>query len=278
MGTSASSAGPGSGVPLIPSWVPEPETEPVVEPVDDQRPEIAEPVVPPPAPIQIAPSGRFRVARIHLGQFAESGSRVGLRRGLRHYVRTGLGGSRSASRRMASTARKAGSLYGVLQALGSGAILQVNLGVDPADLAGRSAREIVDHIAEALSPSDGTLDSEASRQSISWALCEFMRREPGADLVALTHEQIELVIVLFISADVCSRIELDVGKIIFDRAPDAATAVNRFQEMNGYVQQVIAAAFRRRAESSSSLSQREATQLANRVIQETFEVFESYLL
>ena len=273
MGTSASSLGPGTGVLLIPPWVPEPETEPV----DDQRPGKDGPEVSPPAPIPLAPAGRFRRARIHLGEFADSGSRVGLRRGLRHYVRTGLGGSRSASRRMVSTAGKAGALYGVLQALGSGAIPQVDLGVDAADLAGRPAREIVDRIAEALSPTDGTLDSEASRKSISWALCEFVRREPTADLVALTQEQIELAIVLFISADVCSRIELDVGKTIFDRAPDAATAVNRLQGMNSYVHQVIAAAFRRHAGNSNSLTQRAAVQLANRVIQETFEVFESYL-
>ena len=51
---------------------------------------------------------------------------------------------------MASTAGKAGALYGVLQALGSGARPQVDLGIDPADLAGRPAREIVDRIAEAL--------------------------------------------------------------------------------------------------------------------------------
>ena len=160
MGTSASSSGPGGGVPLIPPWVPEPEIDPVVVPVDDQGPDIDEPGVPPPAPPQLAPTGRFRLARIHLGQFADSGSQGGLRRGLGHYVRTGLGGSRNASRRMASTAGKAGALYGVLQALGSGARPQVDLGIDPADLAGRPAREIVDRIAEALR---NYLKTESSR-------------------------------------------------------------------------------------------------------------------
>ena len=123
------------------------------------------------------------------------------------------------------------------------------------------AREIVDRIAEALSPSDGTLDSEASRTSISWALCEFMRREPEADLLALTLEQIALAMELFIGADICSRIELDVGKTILDRAPDPATAVDRFQEMKRYVRQVVAACFRRRLTNSGPLSQREAAQL-----------------
>ena len=212
MGTSASSSGPGSGVLLIPPWAPEPEIDPEIEPEGEQNPEIDEPVVPQPVPPQIAPAGRFRGARINLGQFADSGAQGGLRRGLGHYVRSGLGGSGNASRRMASTARNAGALYGVLRALGSGAPPQVELGIDPADLAGLPAREIIDRIAESLSPSDGTLDAEASRTSISWAMCEFMRREPGADLLALTLEQIFLTMVLYIGADICSRIELDVGE------------------------------------------------------------------
>ena len=277
MGTSASSPGPGRGVPLIPPWVPEPEFEPAEVPGEGQGPETEEPEVRPPVPAQLAPAGRFRGARTHLGQFAGSGSQYELRRGLGHYARSGLGGSGNASRRMASTAGKAGALYGVLQGLGSGAVPQVDLGIDPAGLAGRPAREIVDRIAEALSPTDGTLDSEASRNSISWALCEFMRREPGVNLVALTQGQTELVVELFISADICSRIELDVGKAIFDRALDPVTAVNRLQEMNRYVRQVVAASFRRRSTNSGPLTQREATQLAYRVIQDAFDVFESYL-
>ena len=277
MGTSASSSGPSGGVPIIPPWVPDPEIEPVVAPDENQGPEIDEPVILPPAPPPLAPAGRFRGARTHLGQYARSGSEGGLRRGLGHYVRTGLGGSRNASRRMASTAMKAGALYGVLHALGSGTAPQVDLGIDPAGLAGRPAREIVDRIAEALSPSDGTLDSEASRTSMSWALCEFMRREPGADLLSLTLEQIELAMELFIGADICSRIELDVGKTILDRAPDPATAVDRFQEMKRYVRQVVAACFRRRLTNSGPLSQREAAQLGERVVQDTFNVFEAFL-
>lgn len=276
MGTSASSPGPGGGVPLVPPWVPDPETEPVVIPDENQDPEISEPVAPPPPP-PLAPSGRFRGARINLGQFAASGSQDGMRRGLGRYARTGLGGSRNASRRMASTARKAGALHDVLRALSSGTAVQVDLGIDPANLAGRPVREIVDRIAEAISPSDGTLDSESSRSSVSWALREFFRREPNADLFALTSGQIALIMELFIGADISSRVELDVGTTILDRAPDAATAVARMQEIKRYVRQVVAARFRLRATDSGPVTQREAIQLANRVIQDTFEVFETYL-
>ena len=83
---------------------------------------------------------------------------------------------------------------------------------------------------------------------------------------------------LFIGHDICRRIELDVGKAIFDKAPSAAAAISRFNEMYRYVQQSVAASFRRWRGKSQALSQQAATRLAPRVIRETFDIFEAYLL
>ena len=277
MGTSASSSGPGSGVPLVPPWVSDPDFPFPNGPNDEEEPEVEDSEDLPIASPQIAPRGRFSRARANLGEFASSGSGYSLSQGIGHYVQTGLGGSRNASRRMAGTARRAGVLYGVLHALSSGTTPVVDLGLDPARLAGRPAREIVDRIAGALSPSDGSLDSEASRHSISQALCELIRREPTLDIAALTHEHIILATELFISADICRRIEVDVGKTVLDKAPDSATAMRRLEQMYRYVRQVVASSFRRRPASSEPLTQRAATRLASRAIQDTVEVFESYL-
>ena len=277
MGTSGSSTGPGSGVHLIPPWVSDPEIQPSTEPGDDQQPDEDTPETLPEASPQIAPMGRFRGARTELGDFARSNSDYSLRQGVGHYVRTGLGGSRNASRRMAGTARRAGALYGVLQDLSGGRTPPAHPDLDPAHLVGRHAREIVDRIAEALSPSDGTQDSEAGRHSISQALSELIRREPSIDLTALTQEQIVLALELFIGSDICRRIELDVGKAIFDRAPDAATAIRRLGQMYRYVRQVVASTFRLWSTEPEPVTQQAATSLVHRVIQNTFEVFESYL-
>jgi len=178
---------------------------------------------------------------------------------------------------MAGTAKRAGSLYGVLQALSNGTTPDVDLGLDPELLAGRPAREIVDRIAEALSPNDGSLDSETSRRSMSQSLSELIRREPTTNLAALTHDQIILAMELFISAEVCCRIEVDVGKAILDKSPDAITAIRRMEEMYRFVRQVVALEMRRQTASPDSMTQQVATQLATRVIQDTFDVFESYL-
>ena len=277
MGTSASSSGPRSSVPLVPPWVSDPDTPTPNAPDEDESPEGVDSENSLNAPPQLSPMGRFRRARTNLGEFASSGSEYSLGQGIGHYVQTGLGGSRNASLRMAGTARRAGALYGVLHGLSSGTAPTVDLGLDLAGLAGHPAREIVDHIAVALSPSDGSLDSEASRHSISQALCELIQRESALDFAALTHAQIVLAMELFIGADICRRIELDVGKTVLDRAPDAATAVRRLEQMYRYVRQVVASSFRRRATNTAPLTQRAATRLASSVIQDTVEVFESYL-
>jgi len=282
MGTSASSSGPGSGVPLVPPWVSAPDShQPTPTDAQNLEQEGQEGGVEnqPQIPLEVAPAGRFRGTRFNLGQYASSGSDTSMKRGLRHYVRSGLGGSKRASQRMARTARNAGTLFGVLHALSMGTTSPIDLGIEVAKLAGRPAREIVDRIAIALSPSDGTLDSEANRQSITQAFSEFLKREPDADLTHLSEQQIELVMELYIANDICGRIELDVGKTILEKAPSVVTAMQRLEQMYNYVRQCVAACFRklRLKMESTILSQREAIHLTSQIIQNTFNVFEGYL-
>jgi len=180
---------------------------------------------------------------------------------------------------MTRTARNAGTLYSVLHALTTKTTPPVDLGIEVAKLAGHPAREIVDRIAIALSPSDGTLDSEASRESITQAFSEFLKRDPDADLTQLNKQQIELVMELYIGNDICRRIELDVGKTILEKAPSVVTAMQRLEQMYNYVRQCVAASFRklRQKMKSTVLSQQDAIRLASMIVQNTFMVFEGYL-
>src|SRR5574341_631454 len=99
MGTSTSSRGAPSGVPMVPPWVPD------APPFDDQGDSDAAgqhtsgaPEVPaaPPRPVPIAPPGRFGPSRSSLGQYARSGASDDMRRGLGHFVSKGLGGAGTA--------------------------------------------------------------------------------------------------------------------------------------------------------------------------------------
>lgn len=262
-------------MPLVPPWVPDPG---VVVPIGPSAAESEEGVAAPVAsPPQLAPPARFRGARTSLGKFARSGSSGSLRRGLGSYIRTGLGGARTATRRLGGTAVKAGVLYGTLDALRRGDILPVELGISAAELAGRPVREAADYIAQAISPSDGSQDAEASRESMSQALRDLVAAHPDADLTALAEAQIDLVIERFVGHDICRRVELDVGSAVFEKAPDPATAISRLNQMHRYIHQCVAASFRKLRSAGQSLSAKGAERLAESVLRDTFDVFEGYV-
>jgi hypothetical protein len=112
---------------------------------------------------------------------------------------------------------------------------------------------------------------------MSQALRDLVVAHPDADLTSLAEAQIDLVMERFVGHDICRRIELDVGKAVFDKAPDPVTAVARLQQMQRYVHQCVAASFRKLRSAGQPLSAKGAVRLAERVLRDTFEVFEGYV-
>ena len=282
MGTSQSSSGSPSGVPLVPPWVPDvPSPPPNDEPGDGATdngepktsvaPEQAAPTMP-----EIAPMGRWRGARHNLGKFARSGDATDLRSGLRHYV-SGLGGTRAGARRFGGTTNATGRLYSALSSLASGQPFEPGSPLDPILLEGRSAREVMDAIIEAVQPVDGTLDAEASRASINDALTELVKRFPGADLRQLSQEQREFVIERFVAYDVYRRFSLDVGGSIKSKAPSIAAALSRLREAKEYIRETVAASFRQLREVGQRLRSGLVPQVVNKALQKALRVFEEYV-
>ena len=284
MGTSASSTGAPSNVPMTPPWVPDP-----VPPSDDQadtegdgenhdsQGERVDPATPSPVPLRIAPRGRFGPARRRLGSFARSGSTADMRRGVGHYSRKGLGGGRSAARRFGGTARTAGVLYDALSSTAAGRPFQPDSPLDPGRLAGRSARNIMDAVVEAVRPVDGTQDAEASRQAVNEGLSDLLDRYPDADLLNLDEDQRLFAIERFIAQDVYNRLSLDVDKAVQEKAPSFSAALLRMRHIKDYIRETISARFRAMKAKTSALTPRSVAQLATRALVEAFHVFEGYI-
>jgi hypothetical protein len=249
----------------------------VLPPDDDAAVPQSADLLPQLSPGVLAPPRRFAGARTGLGNFARTGSRSDLESGLGHYARTGLGGGVQGARRLAGTSRTAGVLYDVLDALRTGSAPSVDLGVDLAALAGRPAREIMDIIVEAIRPADGSQDAEASRQAISAATSDLLTDVPDADLATLTSDQIDLLIERYVGHDLCLRIELDVGGSIEGRAPDAATAVRRLEEVKDYVIEKVRATFAAVRAAGARLQRGRVATLVATVLRNTLEIFEEYL-
>jgi len=281
MGTSASSGGPGGGVPMIPPWVSPIPAQGDAPDGGMQTQGSPNPAAPdgapqPNAPL-LAPPGRFRATRTSLGRFARTGSQDDMRAGIARYVRTGLGGARRASQRMSTTSKTVGSLYGVLDTLSSGQAFAPGHPLETARFVGRSSEEIRDLIIDFIRPVDGTQDAEASRDSMARAFSELLTTDPATDLTALSQDQIDSVTQAYVAHDIWHRMQLDVGKAVMEKAPDYRAAVNRLQEMSDYVREKVGACFRKRADSGTRLTRENAASLTNEVMRDTFGVFEEYL-
>jgi hypothetical protein len=198
-----------------------------------------------------------------------------MRRGLSDYVRKGYSGRARAVQRFAGTASTAGNLYGALSsvATGQGATGSV---LDPALLAGRSAREVMDAIVEAVRPADGTQDAEANRAAIKDALSELLTTFPNADLLNLTEDQRATAIEGFVAIDINQRIMLDIGKTIQDKAPSVVVALQRLKEVKDYVKQTVAASFRKLRDAGHRVTTGRVNEVVRAAVEETFLVFEEY--
>ena len=285
MGTSKSSTGPGPGVPLLPPWVPDPL--PPATPADadgdydtngqDQQAQPAQPasVL---GPVPAAPAARFGPARTSFGRFARTGSAHDMRKGLGHYARKGYGGGATAARRMGGTALTAGALFGALSSAAAGQAVAAGSPFDPALLAGSSADEIMDALVEAVRPVDGTQDAEAGRAAIRNALSELLGRFPDANLLDLSEDQRLFAIERYVALDVYSRFTLDVGKTVKDRASSARAALARLKDVKDYIKQTISARFRDLRKAGEQLGARRISEMARQALQDTFAVFEEYVL
>jgi hypothetical protein len=224
--------------------------------------------------ISAAPAGRFGSARLSLGDFVKSGDRTSMRRGVSNYVRKGYGGHSAATRRFEGTARTAGSLYGALSGLATGAPGEFTGVIDRTSLQGRTAREVIDAVIEAVRPVDGTQDAEASREAINEALSDVLERFPDADLLALSEEQRDLVIEMYTAEDVFRRLQLDLGKHIHDKSASVSDALSRLGQIRDYVREVVAAAFKRLRDAGTKLQNGHIASVVRSALAAALEVFE----
>lgn len=271
---------------MVPSWTPDPPAagdllagSPEGEegaPASVAHPPATAAPAAPAAPVVLAPPARFLGTRRSLGEYARSGDRRELGRSLGHYVRTGYGGSGTATHRFGGTASTAGTLDNALALVAAGQPAAPGSPLDPTLLAGRSAQEVMDAVVEAVRPGDGTQDAEAERAAIRDALSELLTRFPEADLLNLDAEQRGFAIERFAAIDVFRRFELDVGRTIVEKAPSAITALARLKEARNYIKESVSAAFKKLRDTGRTLTAGRVSQVVRDALSETFEVFEGY--
>lgn len=261
MGTSSSSNGPGSNVPLVPPWVP-----PI--PVPDGS------IPLPPQLVPLSPPSRFKSTRTHLTKFSTSGDKDSLRRGVGNYFKTGYGGGSTAVSRFGGTPRTAGALYSVLG--GSGGSSPERDAVLAALVPGASADAVITAVIEAITPIDGSQDAEATRDALADCLAELVDKNPNVDLLNLTAPQLNALVASFVAADVFARFKLDVGKAIIEGAPTTVVGVKRLREAWEYIRETVAAEFEKLSAGSQAITKERMSQVVVSTLKDAVAVFEEY--
>jgi len=262
MGTSGSSDGPGSGVPLVPPWVPALPTAPKA---------------PTPSPPPVAPTGRFQSTRVNLGKFASTGDRGYLSRGVGNYFKTGYGGGGTATARLGGTAQSAGTLLEILSAGRAGAPSTPERDrLEAAVRAGGGIETVVGVLIEAIRPMDGTQDAEGGQRALADTIAELMTKHPSADLLSLTPDQLNLTMTVYIATDVYLRFFHDVGKSIIDHAPSVSAGLARLKEVKEYIREVVIAQFNKLVAAGMPTTTNRMVRLVTNVLRDAIDVFEGY--
>jgi len=200
-----------------------------------------------------------------------------MKKGVGRYIQTGLGGTKTAVRRFGGTARTADALYNALSGVASGKAPSAENPLDPKILGGKSAQEVMDAVVEAVQPVDGTLDGEASRSAIRDALSELLSKFTDADILNLKEAERDFVIQQYIALDVFGHFQLDVGKVLQDKAPSTKTALARLKEVKNYIKETVAASFRKLSAAGQKLSAGRVKQFVGDALKDAFDVFQEYL-
>ena len=285
MGTSGSSRGPNSSTPLVPTWLDEPDAEPLPDgntvaleddgASDDQcnqndttmRPAIE----PPPLP------KRFRSARKNFSAFAGSGGndRAALRRAVRDYLRSGTQGSRRATRRMGASRAAARGMLGVFRGFLRDGVDATLRRLNFADLVGRPAADVFLGLTDFICPDGGSIDEGIARDAWLETIVDLLQL--GIEnLDGLSTEQIQEVFLTFVAHAIKTRLFQDIGTNGLRMAADLS-AVEAFEsEFQDFIRRAVRDAFSSDLTRLPNLSVQDIPNIVDETYQTAWELLETW--
>ncbi|SEK16234.1 MULTISPECIES: Qat anti-phage system associated protein QatB [unclassified Variovorax] len=275
MGTSTSSAGPGSGVSLDPPWlddvIAEIGTGNTVPPGD------GEPPAPPAGATGTAPPARYGDARRELGKYARNGDTQHLGNAIGHYSRRGSGGASAAASRMRASTRAGAELFSFLNSVSQGTSPEARKWIDDLRASNPSAEDVVDAIVRELAPPGGSADEESFRDSMGLALSELVKDDPTIDLLGMSVDDTWELMKGYLAAEAANRLCFDLGPIFESSQIDPKTAVIREREMRRFIKNEIGTHVDMLRGTSSNPTRGQLDSILQESLKMTFELFEADL-
>ena len=279
MGTSSPTSGSGSGSALVPTWLDEPGSEPLLGSGTEDGSQDAQqdgqrggPKPPIPEPVQ---SRRFQNARNNFSRFASSGGndQRALRRAVRDYVRSGTGSSKNAVRRMAPSRSSAGKALGVLRGVQRDGMQETLRLLDLQNLSGRSVQDIFIGLTEVVCQDGGTIDEAIARDAWLETIAEL--DQFGIDnLDALTEDQVRELFLNFVAHSIEARLYQEIGVNGFKRSDD----LNNIEAFDGqfrdYIERSVRDSFSGDISQLSNMSDDDIRYVVDTTYLETWELLE----
>lgn len=284
MGTSGRSDGPSTGTPLVPSWL---EDTTIAEPppaLGEERPpdqvvpqEVPQIPVPPRQPLPAIPPApppdRFRRARTNFTRFASSGgsNTRALRRAVGDYVRSGTGGSRNATRRMAVQRASANVVLGLIRDIQRDGVPATLRRLNLEALSGRPLEEVFTGLTEVVCGDGGTIDEGIAFDAWLETIAA-LGPLGGADPAVLTPEQMREIFLAFVARSIEGRLLQDLGANGLKVARDVV-AIEAFEEQLGdYIQGSVRDSFAGDLSDPASLTNRQIKDLVDRTYLDAWEL------
>lgn len=273
MGTSTSSAGPGSGVSLDPPWLDDVAGE--IGAGASVPPGDTEPVVSPPGAVGAAPGSRYRDARREMGKYLRNGSSQHLRKALGHYSRRGSGGAQAAASRMRASTRAGASLFSFLSSLSQGASPEARRWVENLQATNPAAEDVVDAIVRELAPAGGSPDEESFRDAMALALHELLRDDSSVDPLSMSINDIWELMKGYLAIEAANRLCFDLGPIFESAQLDPTTVVLREREMRRFLKNEIGLHIDMLRGTAANPTRNQLDVILLDALKMTFELFEA---
>lgn len=270
MGTSSPYGGPQIG--LIPSWVDDPadgvETPPAAAPAAGATPPTA---TPPRTTPDASGAGSLRGARTAFNDFARTGNRDSLARGVSRYVRDGVGGSSRAARRMGEARASAGRLLGVVRDIARDGPVEALRRVNLSGLAGQPAETVFLALLEVICPPGGALDEAIARQGMLEAIDALAEDGLGA-FDNLTAGQLEEFFLDVVARTIEARILNDIGARGIN-LPGTVTAIDQLQaQLHDFVAGNVRQQLAGRLDGVASMTDRNVLGAADGIYEQAFDL------
>lgn len=280
MGTSTSSAGPGSGISMDPPWLDDINSDATV-PTDsdsssEQESEISTEQPATQEQAVLAPRARFGTARKNLGEFARTGGQDSFKKAAGHYSKKGMGGASNVAKRMRASTSSVSGLVSFLRDVKSNTLPDIQDWAKNLMSKSPTANEMIDAIIDRVTNEGGIIDEESIKDSMAYAMADLLDQNSDLDLLNLGDDESWDLIENFLSYEASNRLQIDIGQLL-ERTLSPTQMTQRIDEMREYLKAEISAQLQPYKSSDKHPDIGKLNAVIHQALESTFIVFEGEL-